>query len=59
MEDVDGPIIAPIFYKELFAGDVEFFRPEDIPYALDKAVSQLRQLYPEPNRWATYIHMGI
>ena len=59
MEDVDGPMIAKIFYDELFSAGSEFFEPSDIPFALDVAVQKLRELHPDPSRWASYIHLGM
>jgi hypothetical protein len=55
MGDMDGPIIAHHFYKELFVNDDIKL---DIPYALDAAVQRLRSDGAAPNRWATLIHMG-
>ncbi|EIN04347.1 hypothetical protein PUNSTDRAFT_76639, partial [Punctularia strigosozonata HHB-11173 SS5] len=59
MEDVDGPAIAHSVYKSVFGGDSEALDPDDIPYALDAAVQQLRREHPDPSRWAPYIHLGI
>jgi hypothetical protein len=59
MEDVDGPLIADIVYKELFQGSSEDLDPGDVPYSLDIAVRQLRSRHPDPSRWAPYIHLGI
>jgi CHAT domain-containing protein len=58
MGDVDGPIVAETVYRELFAdGDKVDF--DVVPYALDAAVRKLREKGLEPNRWATYIHIGL
>jgi hypothetical protein len=56
MSDTDGPIIAEIFYKRLFAEDV--ITLDAIPYALDYAITELRNTGVPPERWATFIHMG-
>jgi hypothetical protein len=56
MVDNDGPEIAQLFYKELFK------RPtigvDSVAFALDHAVTALRQRGIPPERWATFIHMG-
>ncbi|EIN04017.1 hypothetical protein PUNSTDRAFT_139059 [Punctularia strigosozonata HHB-11173 SS5] len=59
MEDVDGPMIANSVYKDMFDSDAECIDPDDVPYALDAAVQELRRAHPEPSRWATYVHFGI
>jgi hypothetical protein len=59
MEDVDGPMIAASVYKRLFDGCSDLLQPDDIAYALDEAVQELRKSHPEPSRWATYVHLGI
>ncbi|EIN06443.1 hypothetical protein PUNSTDRAFT_136302 [Punctularia strigosozonata HHB-11173 SS5] len=61
MEDIDGPLVAKSVYEQLFKHDVdsEFLEPDDVAYALDEAIRQLRSVHPEPSRWAPYIHMGI
>jgi hypothetical protein len=59
MEDVDGPVIAKLVYKEIFSNGSEYLDPDDVPYALDAAVQQLRELHPDPSRWAPYIHLGM
>jgi hypothetical protein len=59
MKDVDGPMIAERVYRDIFAGDSEYIDPDDVPYALDAAVQQLRHNYPDPSRWAPYVHLGI
>jgi CHAT domain-containing protein len=58
MGDVDGPIVAEIVYRDLFAGDgvLDF---DVVPYALDTAVRKLRAQGLEPSRWAPYIHIGM
>jgi hypothetical protein len=56
MSDADGPVIAGHVYAALCAR--EKFDPDDIPYALDDAVRELRRRGLPPERWATFIHMG-
>jgi hypothetical protein len=56
MNDVDGPLVADLFYKRLFAEDV--ITLDAIPYALDYAVTELRNKGVSAERWATFIHMG-
>lgn len=56
MNDADGPIVAAVFYKVLFPQSV--IHLGDIPYALDRAVAELRQTGVPPERWASFIHMG-
>jgi hypothetical protein len=50
MEDVDGPLIAQSVYKDIFDGDSEYIDPDDIAYALDTAVRQLRIPIPADGR---------
>ncbi|EIN04735.1 hypothetical protein PUNSTDRAFT_75870, partial [Punctularia strigosozonata HHB-11173 SS5] len=59
MEDVDGPLIAKSVYRDIFDGDKEYIDPDDVAYALDRAVQALRRTHPDPCRWAPYIHLGI
>jgi hypothetical protein len=59
MEDVDGPMIAESVYKDIFNGDGDYLNPDDVAYALDAAVWELRRLHPDPSRWAPYIHLGM
>jgi hypothetical protein len=56
MRDQDGPQVAKRFYERLFAK--EDIVLDDIPYALDYAVEELRETGVIPERWATFIHMG-
>jgi hypothetical protein len=56
MSDEDGPQIAKLFYERLFAE--ELISLDDIPYALDYAVRELRRNGVPPERWATFIHTG-
>jgi hypothetical protein len=59
MQDVDGPRIAKSFYEDIFKADSECIHPDDIAYALDRAVARLRREVKDPMRWAPYIHLGI
>jgi hypothetical protein len=59
MGDVDGPVVAKRVYSELFSGDSEYLDPDVIPYALDAAVQELRDENLQPNRWASYVHLGM
>jgi CHAT domain-containing protein len=59
MGDVDGPVIAEIVYRSLFEGESGALDFGVIPYALDTAISKLRNQGLEPSRWAPYIHIGI
>jgi hypothetical protein len=56
MGDQDGPMIAKLFYEKLFSK--EQISVDDIPYALDYAVGELRKTGAPYERWATFIHMG-
>jgi hypothetical protein len=56
MRDADGPKVAAFFYERLFAK--EQISLDDVPCALDYAVSELRKRGVPPERWATFIHMG-
>jgi hypothetical protein len=61
MRDLEGPKIAERIYSALFkdGADSEFLDPDDVPYALDDAVSKLRDSGLDPSFWATYVHIGI
>jgi CHAT domain-containing protein len=54
--DDDGPAVARIFYKALLAE--KMIDADAIAYALDAAVSKLRQDGVSPARWASFIHVG-
>lgn len=58
MDDIDGPLVAGIVYSRLFGGTAKFIDPDAIPYALDEAVSALRDMGLPPSRWACYVHVG-
>jgi hypothetical protein len=57
MSDEDGPYIAKLFYEKLFA--MQTVDADTIPRALDDAVQELRRRGASPERWATFIHMGV
>jgi CHAT domain-containing protein len=59
MGDVDGPVVAEIVYRELFAGAGNTVDFDIVPYALDTAIRKLRAQGLEPSRWAPYIHIGM
>jgi hypothetical protein len=61
MRDLEGPQVAESIYSALFeAGEpLEFLDPDAVPYALDEAVSKLRNSGLDPSFWATYVHIGI
>jgi hypothetical protein len=56
MNDSDGPRVAEMFYKRLFADEI--IDLDAIPYALDYAIEDLRKSGVPPERWATFIHIG-
>jgi hypothetical protein len=56
MSDDDGPYVAKLFYDKLF--EKTQIEADDIPYALDYAVTELRKSGVSLERWATFIHMG-
>jgi len=56
IHDIDGPIVAKSFYKEVMkSGCFDF---DAVPYALDAAVQDLRKKKVPVHRWAPFIHMG-
>jgi hypothetical protein len=61
MRDLEGPDVAESIYSALFKedDDSEFLNPDDVPYALDDAVQNLRKTGLDPSFWATYVHIGI
>jgi hypothetical protein len=59
MADVDGPMVSESVYKKIFGSCSELIDPDDVAYALDAAVQELRLIQPDPSRWAPYIHFGI
>jgi hypothetical protein len=56
MHDEDGPHVARWFYESLFAR--EELDLDDIAYALDSAVTKLREKGVSTARWALFIHLG-
>jgi hypothetical protein len=56
MSDEDGPYVAKCFYDKLF--EKEQITVDDVPFALDHAVQELRRSGAPPERWATFIHVG-
>jgi hypothetical protein len=56
MCDEDGPRVAQVFYQKLFEN--EFINVDAIAFALDHAVTELRNSGVPIHRWATFIHMG-
>jgi hypothetical protein len=62
MRDLEGPTVADYIYSALFNdGDEsgEYLDPDAIPYALDEAVSKMRDSGLDPSFWATYVHIGV
>lgn len=57
MWDKDGPFVSQTLYDALYK--CENLDPDIIPYALDDAVQCLRENGQPPERWATYIHIGV
>ena len=58
MDDVDGPSVAEMVYKDIFLED-GLMDYDAVPRALDKAVRDLRDRGAHPSRWATYVHIGM
>jgi hypothetical protein len=56
MNDVDGPFMAERIYKRIFLDNRLVL--DQVPYALDAALSELRAQGVHPSRWATYVHVG-
>jgi hypothetical protein len=54
--DVDGPTVARAFYEALLAEPV--IDANAVAYALDEAVSKLRERDVSLARWASFIHVG-
>jgi hypothetical protein len=53
---VDGPAVARAFYEALLAEPV--IDANAVAYALDEAVSKLREQDVSLARWASFIHVG-
>jgi hypothetical protein len=56
MNDEDGPSLARAVYGRLLGNDQ--LDLEDVPYALDAAVRELRGAGVPATRWALFVHMG-
>jgi hypothetical protein len=56
MNDEDGPNVARWFYESLFTH--KELDLDHIAYALDQAVTKLRETGVPASRWALFIHMG-
>jgi hypothetical protein len=56
MDDEDGPAVAKRVYERIFQND--YLDLDDVPYALDEAVRDLRDSSVSAERWASYVHMG-
>lgn len=59
MDDIDGPFVAKMVYTELFSDQRQVLDPDVIPFALDRAIRELRAKGVSAKRWATYVHIGI
>jgi hypothetical protein len=59
MADVDGPMVTESVYKKIFGSPSGLVEPDDVAYALDAAVQELRAVQSDPSRWAPYVHLGI
>jgi CHAT domain-containing protein len=59
MDDRDGPILAEAVYDHLLQ-NTERPKVTEVAKALQIAVGKLRESTPdEPERWATFIHIGV
>jgi hypothetical protein len=56
ISDEDGPKVAKWFYEHLFAR--ETIDADAVAYALDSAVTKLRQSGVPSDQWVPFIHMG-
>jgi hypothetical protein len=56
MHDEDGPKLAQRFYEALLMHD--HLDLDDIPYALEEAITSLRSQGVPAQRWALFMHMG-
>jgi hypothetical protein len=56
MNDEDGPDVTRWFYESLFAQ--ESLDLDRIAYALDGAITKLREKGVPASRWAPFIHIG-
>jgi hypothetical protein len=56
IQDKDGPIVTKHFYEALFKS--ELIDSDSVSHALDEAVGKLKMSGTNPERWASFIHMG-
>jgi hypothetical protein len=56
ISDADGPIVTRIVYQELAKKTV--VNADDIAYALDAGVAELRRMNVPFDRWAPFVHYG-
>jgi hypothetical protein len=56
MNDMDGVLVTKALYGRLMSKDA--IDVDDIAYALDSAISELRNNGVPLHRWAPYIHLG-
>jgi hypothetical protein len=57
MDDIDGPFMAEHIYSRIFKnGQLDI---GNVPFAVDEAVRELREMGVSVNRWATYVHFGV
>jgi hypothetical protein len=56
MHDQDGPVIAKRVYDYLCSQ--EQIKADDVAYALDHAIQEMRSQGLPPERWAPFIHLG-
>jgi CHAT domain-containing protein len=56
MHDMDGPVVAEALYRDLCGREV--VEMDDIAYALDSAVGELRRRGVSVERWAPFVHYG-
>jgi hypothetical protein len=57
MHDMDGPEVSEQVHQALCKDGL--LCTDAAPYALDSAVRKLRESGARPERWATYIHLGV
>jgi hypothetical protein len=56
MPDRHGPRVAYKFYESLFSR--RSFSLQDVSYALEDAICDLRKLGVPPIEWGVFIHVG-
>jgi hypothetical protein len=56
MNDADGPVVAQAVYKILCSAPK--IDADDIAYALDAALEELRKGGVSPSRWGAFVHYG-